>query len=84
VAMNGEVSVAYGLAIKEMSQQRALPVAYANGTIGYLPTAAQIAEGGYEAEESARYLLLPGYYAPEIEGMITTATQEVIGTVCQP
>ena len=81
VAMNGEVSVAYGLAIKESSQRQALPVAYANGTIGYLPTAAQIAEGGYEPEDSARYLLLSGFYAPEIEDLITTATAELLSTI---
>ncbi len=83
VAMNGEVSVAYGLAIKETSQRQALPVAYANGTIGYLPTAAQIAEGGYEPEDSARYLLLSGFYAPAIEDLITTATTEVLSTIPQ-
>lgn len=69
LAMNAEVCVAYGLAVRESSQHRCLPVGYANGIIGYLPTAAQIAVGGYEPVESARCYLLPGLFAPEVESL---------------
>lgn len=67
LAMNAEVCVAYGHAVRAASDNRCLPVAYANGIIGYLPTAAQIAVGGYEAVDSARYYFLPGIFAPEVE-----------------
>lgn len=67
LTMNAEVCVAYGHAVRAASGNRCLPVAYANGIIGYLPTAAQIAAGGYEAVDSARYYLLAGLFAPEVE-----------------
>lgn len=48
----------------------ALCTAYADGMIGYLCTANQIAEGGYEPEGSARYFALSGTFTPAIETMI--------------
>jgi hypothetical protein len=67
VACNAEVVVAYGLYLKERSDNRALLIGYANGMIGYLPTAVQLAEGGYEAHDSIYYFLLPAPYSPEVE-----------------
>ncbi|TCC21619.1 hypothetical protein [Kribbella sindirgiensis] len=69
LAINAEVCVEYGLAVRAAAASRYLPVAYANGIIGYLPTAAQIRAGGYEPVESARCYLLPGLFAPEIEDL---------------
>ncbi|HWM34822.1 MAG TPA: hypothetical protein VNR36_11345 [Pseudolysinimonas sp.] len=67
LAMSGEVTSPYGLRIRERSGGRALPVAYSNGMVGYIPTAAQIAAGGYEVHESARCYLIPGTFDPVIE-----------------
>lgn len=67
LSMNAEVTVGYGFAIKRASSGRVLPVAYANGMIGYLPSAQQVREGGYEAVESARYYLLPGIFSTDVE-----------------
>lgn len=74
LAMNGEVTVGYGLAIRDASDGRVLPVGYSNGMIGYLPSAEQIREGGYEPDTSTRYYLLPGRYSPRIEGLIRDTT----------
>ncbi|WP_010282115.1 neutral/alkaline non-lysosomal ceramidase N-terminal domain-containing protein [Bacillus timonensis] len=70
LTMNAEVVVEYGLNIKKQSSEEVLPIPYSNGMIGYIPTASQIAEGGYEAYESCFYFGLPAPFAPEIENTI--------------
>jgi hypothetical protein len=74
LAMNGEVCVDYGLQIKSVSRGTVLPVAYSNGMIGYIPTAEQVDQGGYEADESSRYYLLPGRFSREIDERIRAHT----------
>lgn len=81
VAMNAEVVVEYGLYIKEAMKEacngRVLPLGYTNGMIGYIPTAAQIGEGGYEAYWSTHYFLLPAPFSEEIEPMLRQAIREI-------
>ncbi|WP_405449238.1 neutral/alkaline non-lysosomal ceramidase N-terminal domain-containing protein [Paenibacillus sp. HJGM_3] len=55
LAMNAEMVVEYGLFVKEMSGRGVLPVAYCNGMIGYVSTARQLGEGGYEPVGSCKY-----------------------------
>lgn len=71
LAMNGEVVIEYGLYVKAHGQ--VLPLAYSNGMIGYVPTAKQIHEGGYEGATSFRYFNLPGPFDPSIELSIKQA-----------
>jgi hypothetical protein len=78
LAMDGEVVLEYGLYIKQLSQGGTLPLGYSNGMVGYVPTAAQIAEGGYEGETSSVYFGLPAPFAPEIEERIRTAIEQLI------
>lgn len=78
LGINGEATSPYGLRIRAESGGSALPVAYSNGMIGYLPTAAQIAAGGYEVEESARCYLLPGTFDPVIEQRIDDAVDRLL------
>jgi hypothetical protein len=74
LAMNGEMSVEYGLFLKKLYPWRGvLPLGYSNGIIAYVPTAAQLAEGGYEAKESVWYIGLPSPFAAEIEDLIREA-----------
>jgi hypothetical protein len=47
------------LYIKQLSQGGTLPLGYSNGMVGYVPTAAQIAEGGYEGDSSSVSFGLP-------------------------
>lgn len=70
LTMNGEVVVEYGLMMKEYFHGRVLPLPYSNGMIGYIPTAKQTEEGGYEAEESVLYFGLPAPFSPELEKRI--------------
>ncbi len=70
LAINGEVVVDYGLLVKQRFGGRILPVPYSNGMIGYIPTARQVLEGGYEAKESTLYFGLPAPFAPGLESKI--------------
>ncbi|GIP39811.1 alkaline ceramidase [Paenibacillus sp. J31TS4] len=78
VAMNGEVVVEYGLAVKKLSSDALWPVAYSNGMIGYVPTAAQVREGGYEGRESAPYFGLPAAFSPELEARLLGGIKELL------
>lgn len=78
LAINGEATNAYGLRIRRLSQGTALPVAYSNGIVGYLPTARQIAAGGYEVHQSARMYLLPGTFDPIIEERLDRAIDSLL------
>ena len=72
LAMNGEIVVAYGLLVRALSNGDTLPVAYANGMTGYIPTERILAEGGYEAGDAGPWFLLPAPFATGIEDQLTT------------
>lgn len=56
VGLPGEVFVEYALNISRASSLAPTLVAgYANGDVGYIPTAAAYAEGGYEVSDAIRY-----------------------------
>lgn len=80
VTMNAEPSVAYGLHARAVSGGEALPVGYCNGMIGYVPTATQFAEGGYEPDGSTRYYLLPSPFVADIE----TGIRHALGRLASP
>ncbi|WP_010276227.1 neutral/alkaline non-lysosomal ceramidase N-terminal domain-containing protein [Paenibacillus senegalensis] len=67
LAVNSEVVVEYGLYVKQLSSGECLPLGYTNGMIGYVPTARQLSEGGYEADQSTKYFLLPSPFDFSIE-----------------
>lgn len=73
VGMNGEMVVEYGLWVDKVSQGACWPVAYCNGMIGYVPTAAQLAEGGYEATGFIYAFGMPAPYDAACEGAIREA-----------
>lgn len=58
--INAEMVMDYGKFVKEVSL-KTLPIGYSNGMTGYIPTSAQIDEGGYEAED---YIYYFGQSAP--------------------
>jgi Neutral/alkaline non-lysosomal ceramidase. len=70
LAIDAEAVVEYGLAIKRLSRGRVLPLPYSNGMIGYLPTARQIEEGGYESRESLYFFGLPGPFSGRAERLV--------------
>ena len=74
VAIPGEPSVAYQQFIKAESESGILALGYCNGFPGYLPTAEQIREGGYESVLSCPLFGLPGPFAETLEaGLIQEA-----------
>lgn len=77
LTINAEASVEYGLHVRT-HWPGTIPVAYANGIVGYTPTARQLQAGGYEADASALYYLLPGRYHPDIEATIKDAIAELM------
>lgn len=73
LALNGEIVVEYGLRIKALAESRILPLGYSNGIIGYVPTAAQIREGGYESADSHIAFALPAPFALDAEDQLMNA-----------
>lgn len=71
---NAEVSMYYAEFARTL-YGGAICAGYSNGMIGYLSTANQIREGGYEPEESAIYFAIAGTYAECIEKQITELMQ---------
>jgi 6-phosphogluconolactonase/glucosamine-6-phosphate isomerase/deaminase len=78
LAMNGEVVVEYGLFVKRRFAGRVLPLPYSNGMVGYVPTARQVGEGGYEARESIFYFGLPAPFASSLEREIHNGLTELV------
>lgn len=78
LGVDAEVVVEYGLYVKALSRGHVLPVGYCHGSLGYIPTARQLAEGGYEADGSTPYLLLPSRFAPEIEELMRAGIARLI------
>lgn len=67
IAYPGEPSIAYQKSIKAMMGLSILPLGYSNGFPGYLPTATQIREGGYESVLSCPLFGLPGPFDESVE-----------------
>lgn len=81
VGIEGEVSTGYSLAIKNYFNRGDMVVlGYTNGVPCYIPTAAMVGEGGYEAE--CNYFFgLQGRFVPEIEDIIVGQTAKLVHQV---
>ncbi len=78
LAMSGEIVVEYGLEVKRRSRGAMLPLGYSNGMIGYVPTARQTREGGYEAEGSVPFFDLPSPFDESVEGAVRGAISSLL------
>jgi len=81
VGLPGEVFVEYALGIDRASPfAPTLVAAYANGDVGYIPTAAAYQEGGYEVVDAIRYYgtNMP---LPESEGLILNAAARALAAL---
>ena len=78
LALSAEVFAEYAKGLDELSPfAHTFPISNANGDIGYLPTAAAFAEGGYEVEDAPRLLgALP--FRPEVEQIVRGAIQQTL------
>ncbi|MFC3798625.1 hypothetical protein [Cohnella sp. GCM10012308] len=77
IAMNGEMVADYGLFVKSRSPDL-VPLAYSNGMIGYVTTAEQLLEGGYEPIESVPYFGLPGPFDQTVEATVKKQLKAII------
>ncbi len=78
LATNSEIVTEYGLFIKEISAGQVLPLGYTNGMIGYVVTADQIDEGGYESDWSTEYFMMPAPFDHAIEPLFRSAIEDMI------
>lgn len=81
VSFNAEMVVDYGIFIKAVTGRSVIPLAYSNGMIGYVPTAKQLSEGGYEAKDSAYYFGLPSPFDSSVETLIRQTCVELINSI---
>ena len=73
----GEAFCEYGLWFREMTKAKVIPVGYANGNIGYIPTAEAYNEGGYEVTDAVKYYGVQ-MIGPESEKIIVDATRDML------
>lgn len=78
LTMNAEPVSWYGRVVQAASHRRLLALGYTNGMIGYLVTAGQLAEGGYEPDVSTRYFGLPAPFAPHVQAIAGAAIERLI------
>jgi len=84
VALSAEVFAEYGKFLQEVSPfEQTLAISNANGSIGYLPTAAAFAEGGYAVETAPR-LFGPLRFRPDIEPIIRQAIASLLTDMAAP
>ena len=79
-ALPGEAFCEYGLEFRKMTDAGVLPVGYANGNIGYIPTAEAYKEGGYEVNDAIKYYAVK-MIGPESEGIILEAMKGLMAEV---
>jgi hypothetical protein len=78
VGLPGEVFVEIGMNIRAASPFRdTFVIGYANRSVGYLPTRAAFAEGGYEVEFAHRYYGFPPF-TDEVQGIVEGTARELL------
>ncbi len=81
VFLAGEVASEYALRLKNDKGNYFRPLivaAYANGAVGYVPSATMYPLGGYEVNGSHPYYNLPAAYTPDVEERLLQATLEML------
>jgi len=73
VCYAGEVVVDYAIWVKRR-WPACVPIAYCNGSVGYVPSARIYPEGGYEVDGAYPYYLQPAPFAPAVEAILREAT----------
>ncbi len=75
---NAELMIEHGLEFKRRSDGRDLLVGCSNGILGYLPTARQLEEGGYEPAESWLYYGAPAPFTSDAEQVFRSAVERLV------
>jgi neutral ceramidase len=75
LGFNAEVTVNYGHYTKARG---ALPIPYTNGMVGYIVTAEELEQGGYEPNDSYPYVYRSGRWKPEVEPLLKQAIDDLL------
>ncbi|GMQ59344.1 neutral/alkaline non-lysosomal ceramidase N-terminal domain-containing protein [Vallitalea sediminicola] len=75
---NGEMSDEYSRYAGKITNKDVLSIGYTNGMIGYIPTAIQLNEGGYEPEGSTWYFALSGQLKSKNEEKIKEKIRKIL------
>ncbi|MCP4178202.1 MAG: hypothetical protein GY756_10580 [bacterium] len=78
VGVNAEVVIEYHFKLKQYFGETVIPIGYSDGMLGYIPTAKQIREGGYEAWDAYKYFSLPFIFSEKIEEKFSSALKKII------
>lgn len=78
LGLSGEPVSAYGEQVKAESGGMVLPLGYTGGMTGYLVTARQLAEGGYEPAEAPYYFAMPAPLSPDAEPVLRQALSRAV------
>jgi hypothetical protein len=85
LGLEGEIFVGYQLDLESRSPLPATVLCgYANGCVGYVPTAAEFTRGGYEVEEAYKVYPAVQKLAPESEGIIKEAALDLLAELARP
>lgn len=76
----GEPFCEYGLEFRKATKSGVMPVGYANGNIGYIPTAEAYKEGGYEVDDAIKYYAVK-MIGPGSEQIIVDAMKGLLAEV---
>lgn len=79
VGFSAELVTRFGRYAKEISGGGAIALGYTNGMTGYLVTAEQVEQGGYEPAESPYYFGLPGFFDPSVEAVVLAEIDGALG-----
>ncbi|MDE2817246.1 MAG: neutral/alkaline non-lysosomal ceramidase N-terminal domain-containing protein [Chloroflexota bacterium] len=80
----GEVFIELAQAVQERSPfAHTMYLGYTNGDVGYIPTVAAYAEGGYEVESAHFHYYLPAAVAPDSAGRVVEASISLLEGLMQ-
>ena len=78
VGMEGEIFVRYQLDLEGAMEEPVLLCGYANGCIGYVPTADEYARGGYEVDVAYKVYPSVQMIGPQSEAIIRATSAQVL------
>ena len=82
VFLGGEVLSEIGLHIKKaLAPATTVTVAYANGLIAYVPSAAAVPLGGYEVDGSFHYFMRPAPFTTDCERLLVEGTASLAASL---
>jgi hypothetical protein len=81
ITCNAEVVVEFGFLARKCGL---IPLGYTNGMIGYVTTARQLEEGGYESRGAFPYFRMPAPFSNATESLLCTAIIDSARSIVAP